>query len=100
MQDTLFPIPAPEVSGVAAQAKGAPRLVLPNRSQMELRPVDLGPTFLQAGCNGEADGAGEPGSAPKGRSGASTHVNAGSACHRAVKLRRASRSRRLLPRRS
>jgi transposase len=41
MQDTLFPIPAPEVSGVAAQAKGAPRLVLPNRSQMELRPVDL-----------------------------------------------------------
>ena len=41
MSDTLFPIPAPEVSAEPAKAKGVPRLVVPNRSQMELRPVDL-----------------------------------------------------------
>jgi transposase len=41
MQDTLFPIAAPEMSGGAAQAKGSPRLVVANRSQMELRPIDL-----------------------------------------------------------
>ena len=41
MQDTLFPIPAQEMTCEPAPAKGAPRLVLPNRSQMELRPVDL-----------------------------------------------------------
>lgn len=41
MQDTLFPIPAPEVSGEFPKPPRAPRLVLPNRAQMELRPVDL-----------------------------------------------------------
>jgi len=41
MQDTLFPIPAPEMSGEFPKPAGAPRLVLPNRAQMELRPVDL-----------------------------------------------------------
>jgi len=41
MSDTLFPIPAPEVSAEPAKAKGMPRLVVPNRAQMELRPVDL-----------------------------------------------------------
>jgi transposase len=41
MQDTLFPNAAPEVSGEPPQAKGMPRLVVPNRAQMELRPVDL-----------------------------------------------------------
>lgn len=41
MQDTLFPIPALEVRGELPKPVGAPRLVLPNRAQMELRPVDL-----------------------------------------------------------
>lgn len=41
MSDTLFPIPAPEASAEPAKAKGMPRLVVPNRAQMELRPVDL-----------------------------------------------------------
>ena len=41
MQDTLFPIPAPELSGELPKPPGAPRLLLPNRAQMELRPVDL-----------------------------------------------------------
>lgn len=41
MQDTLFPIPMPEVSDELPKPTGAPRLVLPNRAQMELRPVDL-----------------------------------------------------------
>jgi len=41
MQDTLFPIPAPEVSDGPPQTKGSPRLVVPNRAQMELRSVDL-----------------------------------------------------------
>jgi len=42
MQDTLFPFAAPDSSGEPPQeAKGAPRLVVPNRAQMELRSVDL-----------------------------------------------------------
>lgn len=41
MADTLFPMPAPEVSGAPPSVKGAPRLVGPNRAQMELRAVDL-----------------------------------------------------------
>ncbi|HSK76167.1 MAG TPA: IS1182 family transposase [Thermoanaerobaculia bacterium] len=42
MQDTLFPLAAPDSSGEPPQeAKGAPRLVVPNRAQMELRSVDL-----------------------------------------------------------
>jgi len=41
MQDILFPNAAPEVSGEPPQAKGAPRLLVPNRAQLELRPVDL-----------------------------------------------------------
>lgn len=41
MSETLFPISASESSGEVAKAKGLPRLLLPNRTQMELRPVDL-----------------------------------------------------------
>lgn len=41
MTDTLFPMPAPEVSAEPPSAKGAPRVVEPNRAQMELRAVDL-----------------------------------------------------------
>ena len=41
MADTLFPIPAPEPSAGTPSAKGVPRLVGPNRAQMELRTVDL-----------------------------------------------------------
>ena len=41
MQDTLFPIPVPEVRGELPKPPGVPRLVLPNRAQMELRSVDL-----------------------------------------------------------
>jgi transposase len=41
MSDTLFPIPEPEPKIAASGAKGKPRLVVPNRSQIELRPVDL-----------------------------------------------------------
>jgi transposase len=41
MNETLFPIPDPEVKIEPAPVKGAPRLVLPNRAQMELRAVDL-----------------------------------------------------------
>ena len=41
MPDTLFPMPAPEKSAEPPKAKGTLRLVLPNRSQMELRTVDL-----------------------------------------------------------
>lgn len=42
MQDTLFPLAVPDSSGEPPQeAKGAPRLVVPNRAQMELRSVDL-----------------------------------------------------------
>src|SRR5215203_2282360 len=41
MADTLFPMPAPEVSAVPPSVKGVPRLVGPNRAQIELRAVDL-----------------------------------------------------------
>jgi transposase len=42
MQDTLFHFAAPDSSGEPPQeAKGTPRLVVPNRAQMELRSVDL-----------------------------------------------------------
>lgn len=41
MADTLFPMPEPEVSAAPPSAKGAPRLIGPNRAQMELRTVDL-----------------------------------------------------------
>lgn len=41
MTDTLFPMPEPEVSEALPSAKGAPRLIEPNRAQMELRTVDL-----------------------------------------------------------
>jgi transposase len=41
MSETLFPISEPESSGEVAKAKGLPRLLLPNRAQMELRTVDL-----------------------------------------------------------
>ena len=41
MSDTLFSIPAPEVNAERPKAKGVPRLVVPNRAQMELRTVDL-----------------------------------------------------------
>jgi transposase len=41
MSETLFPIPEPETSPEPPQVKGAPRLVVPNRAQMELRTVDL-----------------------------------------------------------
>jgi transposase len=41
MTDTLFSLPVPAVSAEPPEAKGAPRLVVPNRSQMELRPIDL-----------------------------------------------------------
>jgi transposase len=41
MSDTLFPIPEPEAKIEGAAVQRAPRLVLANRSQMELRAVDL-----------------------------------------------------------
>jgi transposase len=43
MSDTLFPIPEPaaEAKSEREAVKGKPRLVLPNRAQLELRPVDL-----------------------------------------------------------
>jgi transposase len=41
MSETLFPIPASESSSEVPKAKGAPRLLVPNRAQMELRSVDL-----------------------------------------------------------
>jgi transposase len=41
MADTLFPLPESEPKPAAPVAPGAPRLVMPNRAQMELRPVDL-----------------------------------------------------------
>jgi transposase len=41
MSDTLFPIPESEESSGGRTATGAPRLVTANRSQMELRAVDL-----------------------------------------------------------
>ena len=43
MNETLFPIPESEAEAKTerVQVKGAPRLVFPNRAQMELRTVDL-----------------------------------------------------------
>jgi transposase len=41
MTDTLFPVPEPVVRVETSEAKGVPRLVVPNRAQMELRAVDL-----------------------------------------------------------
>lgn len=41
MSETLFPIPASETKIEQPPVKGRPRLVLPNRAQVELRPVDL-----------------------------------------------------------
>lgn len=41
MADTLFPIPEPVASVDPPEARGVPRLVMPNRAQMELRTVDL-----------------------------------------------------------
>lgn len=41
MADTLFPISEPEEKFERPKAKGVPRLVTPNRSQIELRAVDL-----------------------------------------------------------
>lgn len=41
MSDTLFSISAPEMSAEPRKVKGVPRLVVPNRAQMELRTVDL-----------------------------------------------------------
>lgn len=41
MDDMLFPLPVPAVVDDAGKAQGTPRLVTPNRAQMELRPVDL-----------------------------------------------------------
>jgi transposase len=42
MSETLFPIPKPEAEAKPepAAVKGKPRLVVPNRAQVELRPVD------------------------------------------------------------
>jgi transposase len=41
MSETLFPIPEREPEAEKPETKGAPRLVRPNRGQMELRAVDL-----------------------------------------------------------
>jgi len=41
MSETLFPIPEPESQIEASPVKGKPRLLVPNRAQIELRPVDL-----------------------------------------------------------
>jgi transposase len=42
MDEPLFPMPeVPESKVAPAESRGAPRLVLPNREQMELRAVDL-----------------------------------------------------------
>jgi transposase len=41
MADTLFPLPEPEVRAEPPGVKGTPRLLGPNRAQMELRAVDL-----------------------------------------------------------
>lgn len=40
MSETLFPIPEPEAK-IKPPVKGTPRLVFPNRAQVELRPLDL-----------------------------------------------------------
>src|SRR5215211_6023733 len=43
MSETLFPIPTPEAEAKpeASAVKRKPRLMLPNRAQVELRPMDL-----------------------------------------------------------
>jgi transposase len=41
MSETLFPSAEPEAKIEPPAVKGKPRLVLPNRAQIELRPVDL-----------------------------------------------------------
>lgn len=41
MSDTLFPIPESASKIAASPVKGKPRLIVPNRAQIELRPVDL-----------------------------------------------------------
>jgi transposase len=41
MADTLFPIPEPVASVDRPEARGVPRLVMPNRTQIELRTMDL-----------------------------------------------------------
>jgi len=40
MSETLFPLPEPEAK-IESSVKGTPRLVFPNRAQVELRPLDL-----------------------------------------------------------
>ena len=40
MSETLFPIPEPEAK-IKSPVTGKPRLVFPNRAQVELRPLDL-----------------------------------------------------------
>lgn len=40
MSETLFPIPEPEAK-IESPVGGTPRLVFPNRAQVELRPLDL-----------------------------------------------------------
>lgn len=41
MTETLFPLPVPAESAERPKPQGVPRLVVPNRAQMELRTVDL-----------------------------------------------------------
>lgn len=41
MSETLFPIVESEAKSEPSPVKGKPRLVVPNRAQMELRPIDL-----------------------------------------------------------
>src|SRR5262245_6936915 len=43
MSETLFPIPEPaaESKKTESEVEGSPRLVRPNRAQMEMRAVDL-----------------------------------------------------------
>ena len=41
MSETLFPIAEPESQIGASPVKGKPRLLVPNRAQIELRPLDL-----------------------------------------------------------
>src|SRR4051812_21821601 len=41
MSETLFPIPEPEAKTASSPVKGKPRLLVPNRAQIELRPLDL-----------------------------------------------------------
>ncbi len=41
MSETLFPFVEPEEKAEPSPVKGKPRLVVPNRAQIELRPMDL-----------------------------------------------------------